>query len=194
MTWKIIEIEQSSSPWNCHLHQTTVLVPPIGIASVISNKLYMMGMWRQPFLWNSSIPVSGHSPIGVTFRTTDPTLSLSLLETLHRRIVDHQTLPVVRSLFLSGQFLSWPESVMNDPPLFSLSLHSSLLLPSPWPSTCTSMLSPSSPTSLDLLYDSFYESFLFLAYDSFGLIAWVTPIFSTWLLQTMTHSMSHPYI
>ena len=55
-------------------------------------------------------------------------------------------------------------------------------------STSTSMLSPLSPTSSDLLYDSFYESFLFLAYDSFGLIAWVTPIFSIWLLQTMTHS------
>ena len=49
---------------------------------------------------------------------------------------------------------------------------------------CTSTLSPSSPTSSDLLYDSFYESFLFLAYDSFGLIAWVTLIFrydSLWL-------------
>ena len=33
--------------------------------------------------------------------------------------------------------------------------------------TSTSILSPSSPTSLDLLYDSFYESFLFLAYDLF---------------------------
>ena len=31
--------------------------------------------------------------------TTDPTPSPSLLETLRRRIVDHQTLPVVRSLF-----------------------------------------------------------------------------------------------
>ena len=42
--------------------------------------------------------------------------------------------------------------------------------------------------TLDLLNDSFYESFLYLAYDSFGLIAWVTSIFSTWLLWTMTHS------
>ena len=49
----------------------------------------------------------------------------------------------------------------------------------------TSTLSPLSPTSSDLLYDSFYESFLFLAYDSFRLIAWVTPIFrydSLWLI------------
>ena len=46
----------------------------------------------------------------VTFRTTDPTPSPSLLETLCRCIVDHQTLPVVRSLFPSGQFLSQPES------------------------------------------------------------------------------------
>ena len=44
------------------------------------------------------------------FCTTDPTPSLSLLETLCRHIVDHQTLPVVRSLFLSRQFPSWPES------------------------------------------------------------------------------------
>ena len=63
------------------------------------------------------------------------------------------------------------DSVMNDPP-FSLSLHSFLSLLDPCQtSTSTSMLSPSSPTSSDLLYDSFYESFLFLAYDSFGLIA-----------------------
>ena len=46
----------------------------------------------------------------VTFRITDPTLSLSLPETLRRHIVDHQTLPVVCSLFLSGQFPSWPKS------------------------------------------------------------------------------------
>ena len=46
----------------------------------------------------------------VTFRTTDPTLSLSPLETLCRCIVDHHTLPVVRSLCLSGHFPSQPES------------------------------------------------------------------------------------
>ena len=38
------------------------------------------------------------------FCTTDSTLSLSLLKTLHRRIVDHHTLPVVHSLCLSRQF------------------------------------------------------------------------------------------
>ena len=41
----------------------------------------------------------------VTFRTTDPTPSPSPLKTLRRRIVDHHTLPVVRSLCLSRQFL-----------------------------------------------------------------------------------------
>ena len=63
---------------------------------------------------------------------------------------------------------------MNDPPLFPFPfiplLHYPILDPCQT-FTSTSMLSPSSPTSLDLLYDSFYESFLFLAYDSFGLIA-----------------------
>ena len=43
------------------------------------------------------------------FHTTDPTLSLSPLEMLRRCIVDHQTLPVVCSLFLSGQFPSQPK-------------------------------------------------------------------------------------
>ena len=38
----------------------------------------------------------------VTFHITDPTASLSPPETLRRRIVDHQTLPVVCSLFPSG--------------------------------------------------------------------------------------------
>ena len=46
----------------------------------------------------------------VTFHTTDPTPSPSLLEMLHRHIVDHHTLPVIHSLCLSGQFLSQPES------------------------------------------------------------------------------------
>ena len=46
----------------------------------------------------------------VTFCTTDPTPSPSLLEMLHRHIVDHHTLPVVHSLCPSRQFLSWPES------------------------------------------------------------------------------------
>ena len=48
--------------------------------------------------------------VSVTFCTTDPTPTPSLLKTLHRCIVDHQTLPVICSLFPSGQFLSWPES------------------------------------------------------------------------------------
>ena len=43
------------------------------------------------------------------FRITDPTLSLSPPKTLCRCIVDHQTLPVVCSLFPSGQFPSRPE-------------------------------------------------------------------------------------
>ena len=43
------------------------------------------------------------------FCTTDPTPSPSPLETLCRCIVNHQTLPVVRSLFPSGQFPSQPE-------------------------------------------------------------------------------------
>ena len=51
----------------------------------------------------------------VTFHITDPTLSLSLPKTLRRHIVDHQTLPVVHSLFPSGQFLSWPESSATLP-------------------------------------------------------------------------------
>ena len=59
--------------------------------------------------------------------------------------------------------------VMNDPP-FSLFFCYSYFTLNPY-RTSTSMLSPSSPTSSDLLYDSFYESFLFLAYNSFGLIA-----------------------
>ena len=46
----------------------------------------------------------------VTFHITDPTPSPSLPETLRRRIVDHQTLPVIHSLFPSGQFPSRPES------------------------------------------------------------------------------------
>ena len=45
----------------------------------------------------------------VTFRITDPTPSPSPPKTLCRHIVDHQTLPVVCSLFPSGQFLSRPE-------------------------------------------------------------------------------------
>ena len=46
----------------------------------------------------------------VTFCTTDSTLSLSLLETLCRCIVDHHTLPVVCSLCPSGQFPYWSGS------------------------------------------------------------------------------------
>ena len=46
----------------------------------------------------------------VTFCTTDPTPSLSPLETLRRRIVDHHTLPVIHSLCLSRQFLYQPGS------------------------------------------------------------------------------------
>ena len=43
---------------------------------------------------------------------------------LCRRIVDHQTLPVVCSLFLSGQFLSQPESTICENTLtLSLALH-----------------------------------------------------------------------
>ena len=82
----------------------------------------------------------------------------------------------------------WVLAVMNDPPLFPFPSIPLLRYPTLNPCrtfTSTSMLSPSSPTSSDLLYDSFYESFLFLAYDSFGLIAWVTPIFrydSLWLI------------
>ena len=53
--------------------------------------------------------------IGVTFCTTDPTLSPSLLKMLCRCIVDHQTLPVVCSLFLSRQFPSWPKSSSTLP-------------------------------------------------------------------------------
>ena len=43
--------------------------------------------------------------LNVMFCTTDPTPSPSLLEMLHRHIVDHHTSPVIRSLFPSGQFL-----------------------------------------------------------------------------------------
>ena len=46
----------------------------------------------------------------VTFRITDLTPSPSPPETLCRRIVGHQTLPVIRSLFPSGQFPSRSES------------------------------------------------------------------------------------
>ena len=107
--------------------------------------------------------------------------------------------------------LEWDSHCYEWPSPFSLSLFSTPLFPlflDPYRTvTGTSMLSPSTPTSSDLLYDSFYESFLFLAYDSFGLIAWVTPIFrhdSLWLIlwvilifrpldPLMTHSMSHLY-
>ena len=65
----------------------------------------------------------------VTFHTTDPTSSPSPLEMLRRSIVDHQTLPVVRSLFPSGQFLSWPESSSTLPYVKSP-------LPYPWHFTC----------------------------------------------------------
>ena len=65
----------------------------------------------------------------VTFCTTDPTPSLSPLETLRRRIVDHQTLPVVCSLFSSGQFPSRPESSGTLPYVKSP-------LPYPWHFTC----------------------------------------------------------
>ena len=64
----------------------------------------------------------------VTFHTTDPTPSPSLLETLHRCIVDHHTLPVVRSLCPSRQFLYWPESsgtllyAKTPLPIFGISL------------------------------------------------------------------------
>ena len=62
------------------------------------------------------------------FRATDPTPSPSPLETLHRRIVDHQTLPVVCSLFLSRQFPSRPESsgtlpYAKSPLPYPLALH-----------------------------------------------------------------------
>ena len=46
-------------------------------------------------------------------------------------------------------------------------------------------ISPSSSFTLDLLDDSFYESFLYLSYDLFGLIAWVISIFIS-----MTHTDS----
>ena len=67
----------------------------------------------------------------VTFHTTDPTPSLSPLETLRRRIVDHQTLPVVRSLFPSGQFPSQPKSsgtlpYAKSPLPYPLALHLSM--------------------------------------------------------------------
>ena len=65
----------------------------------------------------------------VTFRTTDPTPSLSPLEMLRRCIVDHQTLPVVHSLFPSGQFLSWPKSSGTLP-------YAKSPLPYPWYFTC----------------------------------------------------------
>ena len=114
----------------------------------------------------------------------------------------------------TNSFADWqcrlPLTVMNDPPLFPFPLCHPFVSPflDPYQTfTSTSMLSPSSPTSSDFLYDSFYESFLFLAYDSFRLIAWVTPIFrydSLWLIlrvilifrpsdPPMTHSMSHLY-
>ena len=49
------------------------------------------------------------------FHTTDPTPSPSPLAKLCRCTVDHQTLPIVCSLFLSGQFPSWPESSSTLP-------------------------------------------------------------------------------
>ena len=55
------------------------------------------------------LPITGWMNLSVTFCITDPTPSLSLPEMLCRCIVDHQTLPVVHSLFPSGQFLSQPE-------------------------------------------------------------------------------------
>ena len=59
---------------------------------------------------SSGLVTSSRTRDTVTFHITDPTLSLSPPETLCRRIVDHQTLPVVCSLFPSGQFPSQPKS------------------------------------------------------------------------------------
>ena len=64
---------------------------------------------------------------------------------------------------------------MTRPTPFSFSFLYSLLCLNPC-QTHTS-LSLSSPFSSDLLNDSFYESFLYLSYDSFGLITWVIPMF-----------------
>ena len=57
---------------------------------------------------SGGLDAGGYVEIGliVTFCITDPTPSPSPSETLRRHIVDHQTLPVVHSLFLSGQFPS----------------------------------------------------------------------------------------
>ena len=66
--------------------------------------------WTLPIL---SLVSSWHRP-SVTFRITDPTPSPSPPKTLCRRIVDHQTLPVVRSLFLSGQFPSLWHPTINE--------------------------------------------------------------------------------
>ena len=65
--------------------------------------------------------------------TTDPTLSLSPLETLCRHIVDHYTLPVVCSLCPSGQFLYRPGSSGNL-------LYAKTPLPYLWHFTCQQTL------------------------------------------------------
>ena len=62
------------------------------------------------------------------FCTTDPTPSPSLLETLHGRTVDHQTLLVICSLFPSGQFPSRSKSsgtlpYAKSPLFYPLALH-----------------------------------------------------------------------
>ena len=82
------------------------------------------GLNKLPMVWYSI-----KYGMYVMFHTTDPTPSLSPLKTLCRCIVDHQTLPVVRSLFLSRQFPSWPESSGTLP-------YAKSPLPYPWHLTC----------------------------------------------------------
>ena len=64
------------------------------------------------------------------FHTTDPTPSPSPLKTLHRRIVDHHTLPVICSLCPSGQFPYQPQ-VLQHPTICknTFTLSSALHLP-----------------------------------------------------------------
>ena len=74
-------------------------------------------------------------------------------------------------LTLHNPLIDWVRLLLMTPPSSLFFRYSYFTLNPYQTSTSTSMLSPLSPTSLDLLYDSFYESFLFLAYDLFGLIA-----------------------
>ena len=117
--------------WLCSFlqFQLSQLDQNILISDIIScNIIYQMALFRLPgyllktcllisllrlFLFLHFLTITMF--LAVMFHITDPTPSLSPPEMLCRHIVDHQTLPVVRSLFPSRQFLSRPKSSSTLP-------------------------------------------------------------------------------